>query len=112
MAVELNIDTLFESAQQADREGRVEAALAGYNQVLARAPTHVGALYQKAMLAFQANRLEESLTLLQDARAARPDDAEINMSLGLCCCSRSGPRRRWARSSRHRPSLLCGNSRI
>jgi aspartate beta-hydroxylase len=83
MAAESNIDTLFESAQAAYREGRVDAALAGYDRVLARAPTHVGALYHKAMLAFQANRLAESTALLRDARAVMPDDAELNMRLGF-----------------------------
>ncbi len=83
MAAESNIDTRFESAQQACREGRLDAALAGYDSVLARAPAHVGALYQKAVLAFQANRLMESMALLRDARAVMPDDADINMSLGL-----------------------------
>lgn len=83
MAAESNIDTLFESAQAAYREGRADAALAGYERVLVRAPTHVGALYHKAMLAFQANRLAESTALLRDARAVMPDDAELNMRLGF-----------------------------
>ncbi|MFQ5937765.1 MAG: aspartyl/asparaginyl beta-hydroxylase domain-containing protein [Acidiferrobacterales bacterium] len=83
MAAESNIDTLFESAQLAYREGRLDAALAGYDRVLARAPAHVGALYHKAILAFQANRLPESMALLRDARAVMPDDAELNMRLGF-----------------------------
>ncbi len=82
MATESNIDTLFESAQRAYREGRLDAALAGYDRVLARAPAHVGALYHKAILAFQARRLPESVALLRDARAVKPDDAELNFHLG------------------------------
>ena len=59
MAAEPNIDALFESAERARQEGRLDAALADYDRVLARAPAHVGALYRKALLAFQANRLAE-----------------------------------------------------
>ncbi len=83
MAPEPNIDTLFESAEQARREGRLDAALADYDKVLARAPAHVGALYRKALLAFQANRLAESVALLRDACAVKPDDIELNFYQGF-----------------------------
>lgn len=83
MAVEPNIDTLFESAERARQEGRLDAALADYDKVLARAPAHVGALYRKALLAFQANRLAESVALLRDACAAKPDDVELNFYQGF-----------------------------
>jgi aspartyl/asparaginyl beta-hydroxylase (cupin superfamily) len=83
MAPEPNVDTLFESAERARQEGRLEAALADYDKVLARAPAHVGALYRKALLAFQANRLAESAALLRDACAAKPDNAELNFYQGF-----------------------------
>jgi aspartate beta-hydroxylase len=83
MAPEPNIDTLFESAERARQEGRLDAALADYDKVLARAPAHVGALYRKALLAFQANRLAESAALLRDACAVKPDDAELNFYQGF-----------------------------
>jgi aspartate beta-hydroxylase len=88
MATDSSIDTLYGAAQLAHQEGRLDEALAGYDRVLARAPAHVGALYHKALLAFQANRLTESTTLLRDACAVMPDDtaintrAEIHMFLG------------------------------
>ena len=83
MVPESNIDTLFESAEQAQREGRLDAARADYDRVLARVPKHVGALYRKALLAFQANRLTESAALLRDACAVKPDDAELNFYQGF-----------------------------
>lgn len=89
MAIESNIDTLYRSAQLAHQQGRLDEALAGYDRVLLRAPAHIGALYQKGLLAFQANRLAESVALLRDARVVMPDDAEtntrveINMFLGF-----------------------------
>lgn len=83
MVAEPNIDTLFESAERARQEGRLDAALADYDRVLARAPAHVGALYRKALLAFQAKRLAESAALLRDACAVKPDDAELNFYQGF-----------------------------
>lgn len=80
MATESSIDTLYGSAQLAHQQGRLDEALTGYDRVLAHAPAHVGALYHKALLAFQGNRLAESAALLRDARAVMPDDAEINTS--------------------------------
>lgn len=83
MTAESNIDALYHSAQLAQREGRLDEALAGYDRVLARAPAHVGALYHKASLAFQAKRFAESVTLLRDACAAVPHDVELNLRLGF-----------------------------
>ena len=83
MTVEPNIDTLFESAERARRDGRLDAALADYDRVLTRAPTHVGALYRKALLAFQANRLDESVALLRAACAVKPEDVELNFYQGF-----------------------------
>jgi aspartate beta-hydroxylase len=82
MASEPNIDTLFESAEQARREGRLDAARADYDRVLARAPKHAGALYRKALLALEANQLAESAALLRDACAVKPDDLELNFLQG------------------------------
>ncbi len=83
MAADSSIETLYRSAQRAHEEGRLEDALAGYNEVLARAPTHVGTLYHKALLALQSNRLSESVALLRDATAVMPDDAEIDTRAGV-----------------------------
>ncbi|MDX1486798.1 MAG: aspartyl/asparaginyl beta-hydroxylase domain-containing protein [Acidiferrobacterales bacterium] len=79
MAAKSSIDTLFSVAQRAHQEGRLDEALAGYDQVLAHAPAHVGALYHKGLLAFQGNQLAESTALLREACAVMPDDAELNM---------------------------------
>ena len=83
MTGEANIDALFESAKRAHQDGRLDAALEGYNRVLARVPAHVGAIYHKALLAFQAGRHEECLALLGEALALAPDDVELNFRKGF-----------------------------
>ncbi len=63
--------------------GRIEAAIALYDRVLARTPDHSDALHLKGVAVYQSGDLNQAETLIARAIAHRGDQAEYYSNLGL-----------------------------
>lgn len=75
-------DTVFQAAFAAHREGRPEAAEAGYRAVLAADARHPHALNNLAILLKSTGRHGEAETLYRRGIAAAPEDAHLHSNLG------------------------------
>ena len=75
-------DTLFYEALQAHREGRLDHAQAGYEQLLARAPAHADALHLLGVLQLQRGDAHAAARLIRQALVLEPDHAHAHSNLG------------------------------
>ena len=73
----------LQTALEHHRSGRVAEAEQLYRQILARTPTHAGALHFLGVLAHQVGRQEEAIELMQAAHRHGGADARSWNSLGL-----------------------------
>jgi len=72
----------FNRAMQLQGAGRLADAQALYQNILARAPGHVGALHLLGVCHFQQGRFAEGVPLVEKALALKPDYAEAHNNLG------------------------------
>ena len=71
------------NALKSHQQGDLAAAEAGYRAVLAAEPDQPDALHYLGVVAYQRREHEQALSLIQKARALKPDDAAIAANLGL-----------------------------
>lgn len=74
---------LLKTAQDSHAAGRLDEAIALYEQVLAREPRNGRASYLLGIALFQAGRPEKSIRFLKAAATISPDALEIQRDLGL-----------------------------
>ena len=74
-----DIATWYDEAERARQAGHVDTAQRLLDRILARAPSHVGALYAYGVLAFQSKQMESALNWIERAIEARPDPASYNL---------------------------------
>lgn len=72
----------FNRAMQLQGAGRLADAQALYQDILVRAPGHVGALHLLGVCHFQQGRFAEGVPLVEKALAFKPDYAEAHNNLG------------------------------
>ena len=65
--------SLFETAVQAHRAGKIERAELLYRRVIEQAPKHGDAMFLLSMLVLGSNRLEEACALLERAVRVAPN---------------------------------------
>jgi hypothetical protein len=70
------------AARERHRAGAIDEAAAIYQTVLLREPEHARALYLLGVANLQRGDPEGAIALLERARAAAPDDAEVPNTLG------------------------------
>jgi tetratricopeptide (TPR) repeat protein len=73
----------FDQAVSLHRQGRVPAAEALYQAVLARNPDHPGALYQLGIVRLQQGDFEDALPLIRRALDRDPDCCEARVNFGV-----------------------------
>lgn len=73
----------FQIALEHHRSGRLRQAAAGYRALLDIDPSHPDAAHWLGVLAFQAGRAAQAVTLLETAIARRPNDAAFHHNLGM-----------------------------
>lgn len=67
-----DIEPWYDEAEQARRAGHVDTAQRLFDRILARDPSHVGALYSRGVLAHQSNQFDLAQSLIERAIEARP----------------------------------------
>lgn len=80
----LDPETLFHLARKLHQEGRTEAAVVGYREVLALAPEHPHARYLFGIALSSGDGEEEALPWLQAHLKQRPDHVPAWLALGSC----------------------------
>jgi predicted TPR repeat methyltransferase len=73
---------LFERALQDHRVGRLMEAQAQYRDVLQIQPGHADAIHMLGVIAYQAGKYEEAITLITDAGARMVPNAGVCINLG------------------------------
>ena len=77
------LDDLLRRALSAQQAGRLDGAIDGYREALARAPGHFDALHMLGVAHFQRGDFEVALARIDDALAARPGDAAARFNRRL-----------------------------
>ena len=80
--VRVDVEAAFKAALDAHREDRLEAAEAGYRDILRAVPGHPHALNNLAILLKTRQRHDEAEALYRGALAAAPQEAHIHCNLG------------------------------
>jgi tetratricopeptide (TPR) repeat protein len=75
--------TVFERAVMALNEGDYKSAEAGFREVLAGSPQHIGAMQDLGLVYSRTNRLDQAVALYLQALTVRPSDAGLLRNLGL-----------------------------
>ena len=75
-------DSLFSSAYAHHRGGRLDAAAALYDQVLALQPDHLDALHLRGLIAMQNGDYERARAMISAALAQQPEQPNLLNSLG------------------------------
>jgi len=76
-------EQLLAQATALHQQGQWPRAEALYREVLRRQPAHPTALHRLGVLAMQTGHVAPALSLLEQARAGAPDDADLHSNLGL-----------------------------
>jgi 2-polyprenyl-3-methyl-5-hydroxy-6-metoxy-1,4-benzoquinol methylase/Tfp pilus assembly protein PilF len=77
--------SMYAAAAEHHRAGRVAAAQAACNAVLATEPKHIGSLYLLGLIAQQAGRADVAIGFFARAIAANGRIPEVHAQLGLAC---------------------------
>lgn len=78
----VTLQAVFDATLAHHREGRLEAAEAGYRRLLRHAPDHHPSLYNLGLLLRRTGRAEAAIETWRRAVASHPDQAHIHKAIG------------------------------
>jgi tetratricopeptide (TPR) repeat protein len=86
-----NLEPRFAEAQRLHTAGNLAGAERVYREMLAADPHHIGALHYLGVLAHQAGRHDEAVSLIEAALKQSPDDPGILTNLANACRDQGRP---------------------